>query len=249
MDFNKVVDSSPFLNNVCMSNHHKLRTSAEKQIFKNEVRQVLNPIQRLESNLVFVIPVSWYMLLQEISNSKIPYNLKIKYLKVKDIIENFMFPDIKPNKIAINVSTLGINDPQKGILEWFEFFHLPISLKSCKSNKIDHIKSVIFHYLKCTGVSKTPFMLILSYSKISRRKIHEIHQRIGRQLKERHSTNHLFTVHLQDQESPFILFWLDTENICSFNLSLLNNPKEISEFVNTFILFVNYSISNLTSLL
>lgn len=214
--------------------------------FRNEVRDILNPYQRAQSHLVFALPMKWYDILNRIISSQIPDHEKRRYQNLKRDIEHYVFPRLSPSKTIINVKTSGISDPLVGVSMWLMLYDLPKHLKLCGSNKLNYIQTSVLAYLKRVGATRFPFTMILSHSQISMPKMKLIHRKLASKVAERTVGDQrpLFTLHLQDQQSPFVLFWLDTENVCSFNLTALESPEALADFANTFILFVNFSLSN-----
>ena len=214
--------------------------------FRNEVRDILNPYQRAQSHLVFALPMKWYDILNRIIDSQIPDHEKQKYRCLKRDIEHYVFPQISTDINIVNINTSGISDPLVGISMWLTFYDLPKRLKLCGSNKLNYIQTLVLAYLKKVGTTRFPFTMVVSYSEISMSKMKVVHQKLASKVAERKAGDKrpLFTLHLQGQQSPFVLFWLDTENVCSFNLTALESPEALADFANTFILFVNFSLSN-----
>lgn len=242
MESDTYVNSSPIAKGSCRS------TSSQpyNTMLRNEVRDLLNPFQRAQSHIVLVLPMSWHDLLNDIIESPIPDHEKIRYHNLKYHVGNYVFPQLSPDKTLVNIEISGISDPLAGISIWLELYELPKRLKSCYSNKLDYIQTSILRYLKKAGATRFPFTMVLSYSSISLPKMKAIHQKLATKVAEREASGRrpLFTLHLQDQQSPFVLFWLDTENVCSFNLTALENPEALADFASTFILFTNFSFSN-----
>lgn len=213
---------------------------------KNDVRETINPILKKKNNVIIALPLTWYDYINDLIRSKDSSDEeRKKYLSLKKNAEPYLFPKILENLKIINIEFIKISELSIAFQLWFEIYELPQKLKYYHSNKVDKIQLLILKYLKLTGSVNFPFTLILSYCSISASKVKQIRDKLAIKIRERKPNidKPLFTIHLQDKDAPFVLFWMDTENICSFNLTAMNSVQAYVNFANTFVQFFNFTLS------
>ncbi|GMM47934.1 hypothetical protein DAPK24_045320 [Pichia kluyveri] len=227
------------------------RISTNQELFRCEVRNTLNPYLNL-NNIIFAVPMEWYNFLS--GYIRLPTPAIIKYLEIRKELEPIIFPKLNKNKKIINVQLHDINDNRIAFAIWFNFYDINNYFQNNNNcnHKLIYIRSLIFDYLTKMKITTIPFMMILSTATLSMDKIRKVYNKIQLKMEER-NINHkklqipnkpLFTLHLQDEDNPFLLLWMDTENICSFNISRLDSPKTRANFVNSLMVFISFTISN-----
>lgn len=218
----------------------------DSNLTKNDVRKTINPILKKRYNTVIALPLTWYDYINNLIQSNDSSDKeKKKYVLLKKRAEHYMFPKIVGNLTIINIEFKNVPQSSVAFHIWLEFYELPQKLQYYHSNKIYKIQLLILKYLKLTGSTRFPFTFILSFCSISTLKIKQIRDKLASKIRERKSKNKpLFTIHLQDKDAPFVFFWMDTENVCSFNLSAMNSPQAYVNFANTFIQFFNFTLSD-----
>ncbi|KAG0686913.1 hypothetical protein C6P40_003187 [Pichia californica] len=248
-----LVNSSPLSKNSknFINEAHQL-CYKDYSILKDEVRNFLNPkIRSLDNScIIFALPMEWYDYLMKQKNSKYLSDYeKLKYTNFMIHVGHEIFPKISLDKTIININTKNITDTAIGFSMWLEFYELPLNLrKSKRKNKLDLIQITIMKYLRHTGMERFPFTFAISYSLMSIAKIRLIRDKLALKITKRCDKPPLFTIHLQDEKSPFVLLWMDTENVCSFNIEALNTPSAYVNFANTMIMFINFSMPEVRSI-
>lgn len=264
MDSETFVGSSPtaekrYLQNKLNEPPYKIKDYNDYASFKKEVFDLLTPGSLQKNCIKLALPMPWYDIINQKCKSKnIKKQIKIVYLTLKKI-EKILFPPIRLNWKLINISPNHIRNHQISFAIWLELFQLPLNLQKCLSstsstttNKLDYIQSLIFKYLSKSGVDTLPFTMVLSYSTISMNKIKQINEKISVKISHKTHSNHnntiMFTLHLQDMQTPFILMWANTDNICSFNVQALVTPEARAHFANTLVVFLNFTLQKQQSI-
>jgi hypothetical protein len=246
------MDSETFINSSSPEKSRTLKLEdyekpkySKYELFKSEVRSKINPNLKKSNTYVFALPKSWYDLINKFSKVKAPLAKK-KYSQLKLDIKNYAFPQHSKHYKIIKIEPILKNNIFKGFSSWLDFYEISNNLKSCNCNKLYFIHAIILNYLTNSKIEKMPFMMIVSHSKLTIRKIRSIHSKIKLKLKERTiNTKPLFTIQIQDVSNPYILLWLDSENLSSFNLMHLESPRSTCNFANTLMLYINYAIGDL----
>lgn len=233
-------DSDTYINTSIVSDNIGVNSIPEKYdenfiLLKKDVRLSLNPEFRKTNNISLALPLSWFTF---INDNTVLYNIKYH-----------LFPLIDKNTKIINVSynyNYSYNLTDIGNLDnfnqWQTFFNLPYHIQNYKNDKLLLIKNEILKFLNFIKIFKMPYMLIVSYSPISKTKILQVHHKLKSRTENiSRNSKPLFTIQIQDCNNPFVLFWLDTENICSFNLNKIKSPEVAADFANTMLLFTNFA--------
>lgn len=217
----------------------------EAQLFKRDVRNNLNPNLRHAHGILLAVPLTWLNVLLNLSESH-DSNLRFHASQLMEQAACILFPPISSTHFIFNIQTIFSVDPATDFLLWFDIFQL-LLLVSIQLDKIEFLKKSIYSYLIRQNINSIPFMLISCRKKITLSQIRKIYGRIRSSIVSRPPfASPLFTVHLQDVSSPYLLLWMDTENLCSFNLENLNSINSRINFANTLIQFINYAKAEVT---
>lgn len=248
MDSDTLIGTSPLLQKPQVKVTFQLKTSedyhrprlTEAQLFKCDVRNKLNPNLRQAHGILLAIPLNWFDIISLLSESN-ESHLKTHATTLIEQALDTLFPPISPNHFIFNIQTIVSTDPLTDFLLWFNLFQLPIWVPS-QANQIASIKTCIYDYLTKQNVTSIPFMLVSCKKTFTLSRIRKVHSKIRSRVKSRNeSSSPLFTLHIQDEQSPYILLWLDTENLCSFNLAHFNTISSRINFANTLVQFINYA--------
>lgn len=252
MESDTFVNSSPIKSEKPVSsNIYPKPKLTNYELLKSEIRSFINPNLKRSNNHVLAMPMDWFDILNKFSDLKNGNSDNIKYVKIKQDIQTFVFPKLSSNYKIINIQPVLKNDPYKGLSSWLDFYELSNNLAKCNCNKLYFIQTIIFNYLTKSEISNMPFMMILSPSKMTIFKMKLTFLKIKKKLILRNHNLHLklnpkplFTIQIQDQQNPYIMLWMDTENMCSFNIQNLKTIQSKVNFANALMLFINYSLTS-----
>lgn len=247
MDSDTCIASSPTNKKqklTLFSDIHSLQYSST-ELLKVEIRLRINPKLRRAHNIIICLPKSWLKLINAAADGHSSHQTKLKFKKFREDILSIAFPSSSTTEKLVNINTLSMRDQSFEFLTWLSFYDLPCKLRGTKVDKLELIKTVIFQYLIKSGITLSPFMLVISPSNIRLSKVREIHSKIKEQRLSRPKSEldkPLFTIYIQDENTPFLFLWMDTENMCSFNICKLHTPTSKAGFANTLLMFLSYSL-------
>lgn len=220
---------------------------SKTESFKKKVRYVLNPLLRVANNYVFSLPDDWFSVLEKLASTK-SASARKKYSQIKLEIEPHLSPKSHSEKRKIVIKLARKTGSYTDLMMWLEFYQVAKKLALSTENQVQVLKLLIFKYLIKYNVHNIPFMMILSSRSMSLANVARTHTQIQSKIQQRNYTRDiskpLLTIHIQGTEKPYILLWMDTENLCCFNVSQLRSPQGVSNFVNTLLLFINYALAD-----